>query len=655
MSFFDELDNAELISEGAIKKLIDSYKLNKEESRNSNDFHEKANAAFNSASFADIATAIKSYDSTTNSAHLLKISWSLNFLTVARTEDRKKAVNLAKSLIKQALADGVSTSAIRREINSQRSLGQYRQQLLALVMSQQEQPVQESVEIEEFEMVSESLENLLESLDDIDELLESTMDSIALDEAFFAERKLKRAERKLKVAKMAREEIDRIEASKMRHSTPGQPYGAGASNNLTARSIARGKVRADERIERAQRKVDKARKKLEESVVPETIPGNGVKETTSSKSVYVKVQSQQTSDLEPNAGAGTVSEVIPGKGVVTITSGQNVYGKVAEKQTDDMEAVSESIERLLESLDDVEDLLDESMELVSLGESFAERKLKRAERKLKVAKLAREEIDRVEATKKRHVTPGAIAGVGASNNLTARSIARGKARADERIERAQRKVDKARRKLMESTTVAETIPGNGVKATTTEKNVYGRVQARQTTDMDAPASWQTHDVKVKVGQSDSEQELEIIKKDVETDELMAEDMTIEYFDAIVLTEDQVRVFSQYGKYIISESDFEACCAYYDGESEETVLGAIAEANGINVEDLHVMLVEASAATKKPVKKAMLKKGTADREAQVKRTQAKIRRLQEQLKDTAPGSATATKLRAKIKELKASIR
>ena len=66
-----------------------------------------------------------------------------------------------------------------------------------------------------------------------------------------------------------------------------------------------------------------------------------------------------------------------------------------------------------------------------------------------------------------------------------------------------------------------------------------------------------------------------------------------------------------------------------------------------------MIAEGESVSKKGCKKAMSCKGSSDPKCCDKRKEAKIARLQAQLKDTASGSATAKELRRKIKELRKS--
>ena len=68
-----------------------------------------------------------------------------------------------------------------------------------------------------------------------------------------------------------------------------------------------------------------------------------------------------------------------------------------------------------------------------------------------------------------------------------------------------------------------------------------------------------------------------------------------------------------------------------------------------------MMAESEVAVKKDLKKAIANQGSSNPDAARKRTEAKIARLQAQLKDTASGSATAKELRRKIKALGNSLR
>ena len=487
-----------------------------------------------------------------------------------------------------------------------------------------EEQVGGSVQMTDLESkLEESVSFLLEEVEDIDDLLDEAMELLTLSEGNpqrkveKADKKVKKAERKLKMAKMAREELDRMDGEGSRHKSKekqgfGTGLGTGMGRNSHARSIVRGKMRADDRIERAERKLQKAKEKADVA----------------------------------RKNAGMVNESM---------------------ELFDEEAVliqfEESLDILFEEIDDIDDLLDEAMELDCLNEDKQERllkKVKKAERKLKMAKMAREELDRMDGSNNRHESKekqgfGTGLGTGMGRNSHARSIVRGKMRADNRIEKAERKLQKAKEKAGLAEAMQLTLPGDGVKEITSEKDVYGKVAAVQTVDAPEPKKDQVHEEVVKVGKADPSEVEEMVEDADEEEELMGESTVIEYFDEIKLSESQVRVFSQYGKYIISESDFEACCAYYDGESEETVLNAIAEANNIDANEIHIMLAEGRCAAKGKVKKAMNKKGSSAVDAERKRTEAKIRRLKDQLKDTAPSSATAKKLQAQIKKLKATLK
>ena len=132
------------------------------------------------------------------------------------------------------------------------------------------------------------------------------------------------------------------------------------------------------------------------------------------------------------------------------------------------------------------------------------------------------------------------------------------------------------------------------------------------------------------------------------------DIEVSIFNPIKLNENEVRIVEQYGKYLISESDYESLCYNYAGKlNGYEVLDLVAESHNIDPDDLYVMIAEGESVSKKGCKKAMSCKGSSDPKCCDKRKEAKIARLQAQLKDTASGSATAKELRRKIKELRKS--
>ena len=594
--------------------------------------------------------------------------------------------------------------------------------------------------------LEESVYNILDDVEDVEELLDEAMELLSLNEGKVerAEKKVAKAERKLKLAKMARKELEKGQGGDRRLSVDMQgPFtglGTGMGRNSKARSIARGKMRADDRIEKAERKLEKAKNKAEQVKKEQGVVKESMNFSVEEENLFL-IELEESLDffmedmddideLIDEAEDLLVEGKNPEKALQKAERKLEKAKKEREKMNDekykrryvtraangsyapygsganfamrgaaiararanadsylekDKARQDKRIEKLEAKIKDlksegydyleeteINDLLVESIELSEEIDNLLEetedllfeakdpqKAVKKAERKLKLAKMAREELEKGQGGDRRLSVdmqgPFTGLGTGMGRNSKARSIARGKMRADNRIERAERRLEKAKAKAAMREAMELTLPGGGVKETTSGQNVYGKVGNQQMVDAPEPKKDQAPETLIKVGKVQPKEVEDMVEDMDEEEELMDESTVIEYFDEIKLSESQVRVFSQYGKYIISESDFEACCAYYDGETEETVLNAIAEANNIEPSEIHIMLAEGRCAGKKKVKKAMNKKGSADGDAERKRIEAKIRRLKDQLKDTAPSSATAKKLQAQIKKLKASLK
>ncbi len=139
----------------------------------------------------------------------------------------------------------------------------------------------------------------------------------------------------------------------------------------------------------------------------------------------------------------------------------------------------------------------------------------------------------------------------------------------------------------------------------------------------------TDDATTPVGRLDL-QDLDKIKEGEHIDKVVDEkplDLTL--FKPIAFGESNVRITTQQGKSLISESDFEAVCHHYKGRfSAEEIIEMIAECHQIKTDDLYVMMTESEAMAGN-VKIAVSTIGNSNPDLEHNRSMIKMARLQEQ--------------------------